>query len=143
MIKVKPHQKQSLLKGIKKPSSSDERHNEHLVVSFKYLDNKQGQTFEDWEKDHILAESLNTLAGYCHDTLQNQCHTASFKPYKNFPSKENTEYDFPDHVPQDACWASMHINGKQCLVGHIFSNVFYVVFLDKHHRFWISKKKHT
>jgi len=142
-VKIKPHQKQSLIKDIPRPSVKREEQNCHLVFSFKYLDRNQGQTFEEWEGDGILAESLNTLAGYCHDTLQKQCCTDSFKPYQDFPPTDKTEYTFPEHVPPDALWASMHISGKQCLVGHVFRNVFYVVFLDKNHRFFITSKKHT
>lgn len=140
---IKPHLKPSLIKNITKPSIKKEEDNNHLVISLKYLDKNQGQTFEDWEKNKILAHSLETLAGYCKDTLQNQCRTDSFKTYKSFPPKEKTDFYFPSHIPEDAEWASMHIKGKQCLAGHIFRNVFYIVFLDKDHRFFITEKKNT
>lgn len=137
-MKVKPHQRQSLLKQIPKSSVKAEEVNGHMVVSFKHIDQTQGQTFQQWETEGILADALETLSHYCKDTLQRQCSTDSFKHYKGFPPNDKTDYHQPSHVPQDADWASMHINGKQCLVGHIFKNTFYVVFLDKDHRFWIS-----
>jgi hypothetical protein len=33
---------------------------------------------------------------------------------------------------------SMHIKGLPCVAGHMVQNVFYVVFLDKHHKFFPS-----
>jgi hypothetical protein len=47
------------------------------------------------------------------------------------------------HIIEDAEWASLHIKGKERIAGHIIGNVFYVVFLDKDHRFWRTEKKHT
>lgn len=142
-MKIKNHLKDTPLKNIKKSSIQEEFDKNHLVISFKHLDKTQGQTFDDWEKDGILSGALETLSSFCHDTVQNQCCTDKFKPYGNFPSQGKTDFCFPSHVPPDADWASMHINGLQCLVGHIFKNIFYVVFLDKNHRFYISTKKHT
>jgi hypothetical protein len=143
MIKIKPHQKESLLKNIRKPTVKEEYDKSHFVISFKHLDRNQGQTFKEWEAEKILARAVNTLSGYCHNTLQAQCHTDNFTAYGNFPPKDKTDFVFPNHVPQDAEWASMHITGKQCLVGHIFRNIFYVVFLDKNHKFWKVEKKRT
>ena len=137
-MKLKPHQKESLLKHVRKPSVKNEEENGHMVISLKYIDRTQGQTFEEWEKEGLLASALDTLSHYCKDTLQKQCSTDVFKHYKSFPPNNKTDYTHPDHVPQDVNWASMHVNGKQCLIGHIFRNVFYIVFLDKDHRFWIS-----
>lgn len=138
MSKLKPHQRPSLLKNIPRPSIKNESDNNHLVISFKYFDRNQGQSFKDWEEENILASTLETLSSLCNDTLQKQCCTDSFKPYKNFPPRHKTNFSFPDHVPPDAQWASLHINGKQCVAGHIFRNTFYIVFLDKDHRFFIS-----
>jgi hypothetical protein len=139
--RVKPHLRGSLLQNIKKPSIEDEEEKSHLVISLKHLDRNQGQTFNQWEEDRILADALDVLCGYCHDTLQKQCCNEKFKPYSSFPPPDKTEYYFPSHVPPDAHWACMHVKGKQCVVGHIVRNVFYIVFLDKEHRFWISEKK--
>ena len=143
MIKIKPHQKESLLKRITKPTAQQEYDKNLLVISFKHLDKTQGQSFEDWESEKILARAVNTFSEYCHGTIEAQCCTDRFKPYRDFPPQERTDFIFPNHVPQDAEWACMHITGKQCVAGHIFHNVFYVVFLDKKHRFWITEKRNT
>lgn len=61
--------------------------------------------------------------------------------YGYFPPKSNFKH--PKHVPEDVSWASLHLCGRACLGGHIVENIFYVVFLDKDHEFWITEKKHT
>ncbi len=37
----------------------------------------------------------------------------------------------------------MHIQNKECVIGHTLRNVFYVVFLDKEHGFYPSELKNT
>ncbi len=58
-----------------------------------------------------------------------------------FPDK--SDFYHPKHIPEDIAWCSMHIQGKECVIGYFEDNVFYVVFLDKDHRFWITEKKNT
>lgn len=140
MSKIKPHLRESLLKGISKPTAKQEHEKFHFVISFKHLDKNQGQKFEEWESDKILARALDTLASYCNSTLEEQCGTKKFRRYSNFPGIEDTDFTFPSHVPPDAEWARIHITGKQIVAGHIFRNVFYVVFLDKNHQFWKTPK---
>lgn len=111
-----------------------------FTISFQYLDRNQGQTFEEWEKEGLLFNMLNTLRDYCQKTMQEN-KGKNFKEYGSFPPK--TDFKHPKHVPKDASWASLHLAGRPCLGGHIYENIFYVVFLDKNHRFWISEKKHT
>jgi hypothetical protein len=59
------------------------------------------------------------------------------------PNVKNSTLKLPRHVPEDAVWASMHVQGKECVAGHIVGNVFYVVFLDKEHDFFPTELKHT
>jgi hypothetical protein len=113
---------------------------QNFVVSFQYLDRNQGQTFEDWSNEGLLVNMLNTLRDYCNEPLYKQLGD-KFTPYGDFPPK--SKFIYPKHVPFGVNWASMHINGKSCLGGHIYENIFYVVFLDKNHEFWPCKKKHT
>lgn len=117
-----------------------EKYERKFAVSFEFLDRNQGQTFEDWEKDGLLLNMLNTLRDYCKKTMEEN-KSDKFKEYGNFPKE--SKFKHPAHVPKDVSWASLHLSGRVCLGGHIYENIFYIVFLDKNHEFWISKKKHT
>lgn len=116
---------------------------EDFVISLKHMDREQGQTFIEWEQDGILAQALDALQGYCCRPLSEQSNSKKFTIYGAFPPSDKTDFQHPKHVPEDAEWARIHLTGERCIIGHVVRNIFYVVFLDKHHRFWISQKKHT
>ena len=111
-----------------------------FCVSLKHCDFTQGQRFEEWEKEALLAKLLNRWHSHCQKSLQ-ECLDQRFKRYPSFPP--TSKFKHPKHVTQDAQWASMHLQGRECIAGHIIGNVFYVVFLDRHHEFWPTDKKHT
>lgn len=145
MANFKPHQKQSIItESLIKVKSKNQLSTEaFFLISFRHLDKNQGDNLHSWEKHNILAHSIEVLAGYCNNTLTSQANTKKFTIYGDFPPSDKTDFTFPKHIPEDADWARIHITGKQCLVGHIVQNIFYVVFLDKEHKFWKSHKKNT
>ena len=145
MANFKPHQKQSLItESLIKVKSKNQLSTEaFFLISFRHLDKNQGDNLRSWEKYNILAHSIEVLAGYCNNTLTSQANNKKFTIYGDFPPSDKTDFTFPKHIPEDADWARIHITGKQCLVGHIVQNIFYVVFLDKEHKFWKSNKKNT
>lgn len=140
MIKGKSSQKNLGLGNVAFNEEAVSKTYNNFVVSFQYLDRNQGQTFEEWEEEGLLVNLLNTLRDYCMKTMQEN-KGDKFKVYGDFPKK--SKFKHPKHVPEDAHWASLHISGKVCLGGHVYENIFYVVFLDKDHEFWISNKTHT
>lgn len=111
-----------------------------LTFSFKDFDHTQGQTFVCWESESLLNKMLDKLKEYSKKTIE-EAKKASFKIYGSLP--EHSEFKHPKHVTEDAVWASMHIQGKECIAGHLIDNVFYIVFLDREHKFWPTSKKHT
>jgi len=111
-----------------------------LVFSFKDFDHTQGQTFIKWEEEALLSVMLDKLKEYSKKTVI-EAQRAGFTIYEKFPPKSSFKH--PRHIIEDAMWASMHIQGKECIAGHIIGNIFYIVFLDMEHQFWITEKKHT
>jgi hypothetical protein len=83
---------------------------------------------------------LDKLKEYSRKTVT-EAQKAKFTIYGSFP--ENSRFDYPKYITEDAIWVSMHIQGKECIAGHIIGNIFYVVFLDREHHFWPTEKKHT
>jgi hypothetical protein len=137
---IPKHQQKSILSGYSVPKISDQGESFH--VSFRHLDKSQGQTFENWQEEKILASALHTLCGYCSRPLVEQ-QGKKFTVYGDFPPKNKTDFYHPKHVPTDAKWARIHVNGLQIIAGHVFKNTFYVVFLDKEHKFYKSELKNT
>lgn len=138
---IKPHQRKSLIANVERPKVGDLAHAKGLVFSLKHLDKSQGQTFDQWESERLLADMLVTLHGFCQRESHLECRGDSFTVYGSFPKK--SDFKHPEHVPPDAQWARIHVKGKPCIGGHVFQNIFYIVFLDKDHRFWVTEKKNS
>ncbi len=115
---------------------------ENFNISFQYLDTTQkyGSSFKDWQKCGWLSKMLETLHSYCGKPLKTQFSEYKFKAYDGFPQKDKTEFKCPPNIPEDAHWARIHILNKAVVVGHYVRNTFYVVFLDKNHKFYKSEK---
>ena len=65
------------------------------------------------------------------------------KIYSKVDFPPNSEFKHPKHVKDGVKWASFHIQGKPCVIGYVEDNIFSIVFLDKEHKFWKTKKKNT
>ena len=57
---------------------------------------------------------------------------------------EDSGFENPAHI-NNVTWAVIHVtdNSKEVVAGYIEDDVFYVVFLDKEHKFWPCAKKNT
>lgn len=117
-------------------------HKENFKISFEFLDTTQkyGSSFRDLQKCGLLSKMLEVLEGYCKRALIEQVDGTKFTIYGDFPPEDKTYFKYPKNVPEDAKWARIHITGAFVIAGHFLSNTFYVVFLDKTHKFWLTKK---
>mgnify|MGYP000509590534 CR=1 FL=1 len=137
----------------RKENTRDERvtykvgETEHLLISFKYLDESQvppGQTVQEWQKEGLLAPFVKDLMYLCGGTIAEALNKEKLKIYKSFPSKRS-KFRYPSRVKGDVKWAVIrNIKGqKHRVAGFIENNIFYVVFLDSEHLFYLSQKSHT
>lgn len=129
-------------KAIQKESVNDDKRTSNFKVSFQYLDTTQkfGSSFKDWQKVGLLSHAMDVLQGFCCSPLTPQVDGTKFAIYKSFPPADKTEFKYPKNVPEDALWARIHINGPSVIIGHIVRDTFYVVFLDKTHKFYLTKR---
>ncbi len=114
-----------------------------IVLSFKNFDIKQGQSFADWQADELLALAIDKLRALCEYTIAHATNSGLLKIYTKVPFPPDSAFVHPKHIPQDIDWSSMHIGNKPCVIGYFEDNIFHIVFLDKDHEFWITKKKNT
>ena len=138
-LKDKSKFRDKLLSG-QSDISVKETSNKFMVFSLKDIDRNQGQSFLDWHNCALLHIMLDKLHEFSKKTLP-EAQRMNFTIYDNFPKE--SDFEHPDHIAPDAKWASMHIQGLECIAGHLVGNIFHIVFLDKDHRFWITHKKHT
>ena len=129
-------------KVIDKASVNDEGRIANFKVSFQYLNTPQkyASSFKDWQKCGLLSKAMDVLQGYSCSPLRSQIDGVKFSVYDSFPPEEKTMFVYPKNVPEDAHWARIHVNGPAVIIGHIVRDTFYVVFLDKTHKFFLTKK---
>ena len=129
-----------------------------ITISFKYFCVNQvpvGQVFSDW-KENMRLELLQKLAEY---TKYSRTHWKNefsnglplLAEYGKFP--KNTDFSIPSNIPcpDELIWARFRLMQKVRVCGFFVSksiaktynvseNTFYVVFLDKDHRFYKTEK---
>jgi len=131
----------------RKQNSREERKvNEELpkiLFSLKDFDSGQGQSFSEWEKEELLSALLDKLKNLSELNMLEATGQKIIKRYGNFPLV--TDFTHPKHIADDVNWAVItSLKGqKGRIAGHIIDNVFYIVFLDREHRFWVTEKKRT
>lgn len=116
------------IKGIPTKNGKKER---LIVLSFKDFDRTQGQSFEDWEKDDLLALAVNRLREVCQLTVGQATAQQIIKPYTKVGFPPESIFVHPKHILPNVIWCSMHIQGKECVIGYFEDNIFHVVFLIK------------
>ena len=114
-----------------------------ILFSFKDFDSTQGQSFSDWEKEELLSVMLEKLKNLSELNMLEAIQQKIIKRYGDFPPV--TDFTHPKHIAGDVNWGVISsLKGRKGrIAGHIIDNIFYIVFLDKEHRFWITEKKGT
>jgi hypothetical protein len=135
--KETPH----LISFLSEKKSSLSKNSDNLNFSFEDYCCKQkyASSFLDWQKCGLLSKAMEVLHGYSKSPVIFDT-SGKFTLYNDFPKSNETLYDFPEHVTPDASWVRIHINGPAVIIGHIVSSTFYVVFLDKTHKFWLNQR---
>lgn len=115
-----------------------------ILFSFKDFDNNQcppGQTFKEWEKEGILADFLTKMVELNNKNRIVACQEKCIEIYRSFPPK--SDFKAPAYIEGDVVWGTIQDVGgqKRRVAGYMIDNVFYVVFLDKNHKFWKMKNK--
>jgi hypothetical protein len=141
MAKIRKDKSQKMfLNNFMHPQTQAElKHDRHIVFNFRHLCKDQGSSFIDWEKEGKLSSAFRRLEEYSGKMIHQEDSTYCI--YGDFPVK--SKFKHPPYITEDAQWARIHVDGKHIIGGHIVENVFYVVFLDSHHDFWITELKHT
>jgi len=158
MAKYKNSKKESFLKSIPITSLDDNSNNLTIRCKFNFsyfTIDEAGQDFRDWTQNE-LSKLLDKLKEYSkfplnHWKYQKVGKYSVFVKYESFPI--NTDFTKPQHIPHQAVWSRFHIENKVRLIGFVIpdeyndkihqgtskrfdTNTFYVVFLDKEHRFY-------
>ncbi|MCF8374356.1 MAG: hypothetical protein K9H64_22225 [Bacteroidales bacterium] len=103
-----------------------------------------GQSIEEWERLGLLKPLILRMKNLGQHTTLAVRQYNWIKEYHKVDFPPHSEFAEPKHVT-GVTWAVMHItdNSKEVVVGYIEEDVFYIIFLDKDHKFWPSELKNT
>lgn len=132
--------------------------------NFHYFDkDNAGQDFKDWSQPELV-DLFNKIKEYSENSLEywkRQSTSGSgnvLEIYEDFPIRARTDFTQPKYIPHEAHWGRFRIKAKVRLVGFVIphsfhnnehtktgmrwdKNTFYVVFLDKDHKFYKTEPK--
>jgi hypothetical protein len=115
-----------------------------IVVSFKHFidqDTGYSQSLKTWENLGLLSLMNTAFIQLCKEYPANP---QRIKKYGSYPEAGKTDYPVcPQHLSKSANWSSLRLQGSVRVIGIMDCNIFYVVYLDKDHLFYLSPKKHT
>ena len=140
-------------KGLRNPSRKEETKvskapnvstDRYVSVSFRYLCNIDdvGQSISSWHKDGCLGDLLDKLTYLTSNGITKVISDGLLTNYTRYPDSSINDFKCPDGLSVDEDWGVIkNIGGqKRRVAGFLRDNVFYIVFLDKNHVFWKSKR---
>ncbi len=167
MSKFPNKKKSSFLASLAALPSLDDINNDLTIrckFNFSYFDSSQdaGQKFSEWTNKQLI-DLLGKLKDYTTKPLDYWRNKRSGNSglkvlaiYGGFPPKSN--FVHPKHVPHQVQWGRFRLGSKLRLVGFIIpaelhntlhkktgeffdKNIFYVVFLDRDHKFYLTENR--
>ena len=116
----------------------------NITFSFSKHIKGEGQTIEEWAKLDLLKPLVLRMKYLGQHPSLFVRQKRWIKEYHKVIFPSNSGFKEPKHVV-GVTWAVMHVSdkSKEVVVGYIEDDVFFIVFLDKDHKFWPSKLKNT
>lgn len=143
--------KQQYLDSLDNTNIQFENEKSFIRFNFNYyrFENDGCDSFEQWQKDEILADLNNKLKNFSGKSKIELINDKTLEIYTCYP--EGSEFEHPKDIQDEYVdWARLRLTGRRRLIGffrkaklELDNNVFYIVFLDKNHRFAPSNKRNT
>ena len=92
----------------------------------------------------LNAPNLTEVSSYCSlyyiHAIKEAQQEKTIELYRSFPP--DSDFKVPQYIQGEVKWGTIQDIGgqKHRVAGYMIDNVFYVVFLDKNHKFWKMKK---
>lgn len=112
-------------------------------IHYQGKKDKVGQSLGDWENENE-AKLLYALFKQI-DVIQNTPYLELIqkkylKLYNQFPDNKETDFRCPDELEKSENWGTIRkLHQESRVAGFLRGDVFYIVFLDKNHKFSYSQ----
>lgn len=119
-----------------------------INISFRYFkdtDKSPAQSITTWKNEDRIFDMMLALQYITCENITKVQSTEKLSLYKKFPSKDKNDFPCPDDLKEDLNWGTIqNIGGQKArIAGFLKGNTFYLVYLDKDHRFWITNPRNT
>lgn len=116
----------------------------NITFSFSKHIKGEGQSIEEWNALGLLEDLILRIKSVGQHPALHARQSQMIKEYHKVAFPPESDFTHPKHVGE-VTWAVMHITpkSKEVVAGYIEDDVFYIVFLDKDHRFWPSTLRNT
>ncbi|MEQ9910767.1 hypothetical protein, partial [Pectobacterium polaris] len=92
-------------------------------------------------KKNLIDRLLISLHFVTTNSFTSLSTTKVLENYTGFPSSDKTKFTCPAELSKDLDWGVIRsVGGAERIAGFIKDNIFYVVFLDENHHFYLLKK---
>lgn len=138
---LRQYQRKEETKDTAIPIASNDR---FLSVSFKYLSDVDGvgQSIATWKEDGSLNDLVDKLVYLTSNGVTKVMSDGIVTNYSRFPDSDVNDFKCPDNISKEEDWGVIkNIGGqKRRVAGFLKDNIFYVVFLDRDHLFWKTRR---
>lgn len=145
MSRNKPLKSSSRNKETREIKSKPDQDN-HIAISFRYFQNFDSnpvQSLNNWHDENRLLDMLTSLEYISKNNIVRlQSIDRKLTLYGGFPNHKVNDFSLPDGLSETENWGALrNIGGQKArIAGFLRDNVFYIVYLDKEHRFYKSGK---
>jgi len=129
-----------------KPTSREDFYS----ISFRYFkntDSPPAQSINTWKNEDKILNMLLALQYISSNNASDVQTTGKLSLYTDeYPPKDKNEFPLPDNLPSGINrWGTIqNIGGQKArIAGFLKDNIFYLVYLDKEHKFYKSKLRNT
>lgn len=118
----------------------------HIAFNFEYFAYGQnaGEDFKEWTHEQLI-EMLKKMVEYSKKSKLEWLNQKNILSTYSDKNKCNFGFILPSNIPKEnVVWARFRLESKIRLIGFFYKNsqnIFYVVFLDKEHRFYPTELK--
>ena len=113
-----------------------------ISFSFKHFSNIDGigQSIQTWQSEALTDSLYEKLIYVTQNGITILQQEGTLTCYKRFPSV--SDFSVPGDLDESLNWSVIkNIGGqKHRVAGFIENNVFYIVYLDRDHRFWPTSR---
>lgn len=111
-----------------------------ISISFKYFCDVDdvGQSIDTWSKEGVLKDLFDKLIYITKNGITEVMSSGILVNYRRFPETALCDFTCPENLSKDDDWGVIkYIGGqKRRVAGFLKNNIFYIVFLDRDHKFW-------